>query len=329
MQVIRLAVVITLGLFVAPLRADAQETTRAARIGFLTTSGNLPESTQAFRRGLHDLGYVEGRNIVTEIRSAEGKPERLPALAAELIALKVDVIVAAGGTSAALAAKQATKTIPIVFPAVDDPETNGLVASLARPGGNLTGLALLSPELVGRCLEQIKEAVPWVSRVAMLWQPGTAPERAEKDMLKETDLAAGALGLRLPIVRARGPEDFPRAFAEIKRRQADALTVLSSPVFAAERRRIAELAIKNRLPTVFAFRSYVDAGGLMSYGPNIADLFRRAAAYVDKILKGAKPADLPVEQPTTFELVVNLKTAKALGLTIPSSMLGRANHVIE
>jgi putative ABC transport system substrate-binding protein len=163
----------------------------------------------------------------------------------------------------------------------------------------------------------------------VLWQPGTAPERAEKDILQEADLAAGALGLRLPIVRARGPEDFPRAFAEIKRRQADALTVLSSPVFVGERRRIAELAIKNRLPTVFAFRSYVDAGGLMSYGPNIADLFRRAATYVDKILKGAKPADLPVEQPTTFELVVNLKTAKALGLTIPSSMLGRANHVIE
>jgi putative ABC transport system substrate-binding protein len=328
MQVIGLAVVLTLGLFVAPLRAGAQATTRPARIGFLAASGN-PESTQAFRRGLHELGYVEGRNLVTEIRSAEGKPERLPALAAELIALKVDVIVAAGGMSAALAAKQATKTIPIVFSAVDDPVTSGLVASLARPGGNLTGLALLSPELVGKCLEQIKEAVPWVSRVAVLWQPGTAPERAERDMLKETDLAAGALGLRLPIVRAYGPEDFPRAFAEIKRRQADALTVLSSPVFAGQRRRIAELAIKNRLPTVFAFRSYVDAGGLMSYGPDMADLFRRAATYVDKILKGAKPADLPVEQPTTFELVVNLKTAKALGLTVPDTLLGRADEVIE
>jgi putative ABC transport system substrate-binding protein len=329
MHGIGLAIVLTLGLFVASIGADAQETPRPARIGFLATGGNLPQPTEAFQRGLHDLGYVEGRNIVTEYRSAEGKPERLPALAAELIALKVDVIVAAGGTSAALAAKQATKTIPIVVPAVGDPVTSGLIASLARPGGNVTGLALLSPELVGKCLEQITEAVPWVSRVAVLWQPGTLPERAEKEMLKEADLAARALGLRLRVVKARGPEDFPRAFAEMKRTQADALTVLSSPVFAGERRRIAALAVKNRLPTVFAFRSYVDAGGLMSYGPNIADLFRRAATYVDKILKGAKPADLPVEQPTTFELVVNLKTAKALGLTIPSSMLGRADQAIE
>jgi putative ABC transport system substrate-binding protein len=329
MPVIGLVVALALCLFVAPLGADAQETTKPARIGYLATGGNLPQPTEAFRRGLHDLGYVEGRNILTEYRSAEGKPERLPVLASELIALKVDVIVAAGGTSAALAAKQATKTTPIVFPAVGDPVTSGLIASLARPGGNLTGLALLSPELVGKCLEQIKEAVPWVSRVAVLWQPGNAPERADKEMLNEADLAAGALGLKLYVVKARGPEDFPRAFAEMKRRQVDALTVLSSPVFASERRRIAELAVKNRLPTVFAFRAYVDAGGLMSYGPNIADLFRRAATYVDKILKGAKPADLPVEQPTTFELVVNLKTAKALGLTIPSSMLGRATHVIE
>jgi putative tryptophan/tyrosine transport system substrate-binding protein len=329
MPMIALAIALALGLVVAPLDASAQQTTRPARIGYLATGGNLPQPTEAFRRGLHDLGYVEGRNILTEYRSAEGKPERLPVLASELIALKVDVIVAAGGTSAALAAKQATKTIPIVFPAVGDPVTSGLIASLARPGGNLTGLALLSPELVGKCLEQIKEAVPWVSRVAVLWQPGSAPERAEKEMLSEADLAAGALGLKLYVVKARGPEDFPRAFAEMKRRQVDALTVLSSPVFASERRRIAELAVKNRLPTVFAFRAYADAGGLMSYGPSLADLFRRAATYVDKIIKGAKPADLPVEQPTTFELVVNLKTAKALGLTIPSSMLARANHVIE
>jgi putative tryptophan/tyrosine transport system substrate-binding protein len=329
MPMIALAIALALGLVVAPLDASAQQTTRPARIGYLATGGNLPQPTEAFRRGLHDLGYVEGRNILTEYRSAEGKPERLPVLASELIALKVDVIVAAGGTSAALAAKQATKTIPIVFPAVGDPVTSGLIASLARPGGNLTGLALLSPELVGKCLEQIKEAVPWVSRVAVLWQPGSAPERAEKEMLSEADLAAGALGLKLYVVKARGPEDFPRAFAEMKRRQVDALTVLSSPVFASERRRIAELAVKNRLPTVFAFRAYADAGGLMSYGPSLADLFRRAATYVDKIIKGAKPADLPVEQPTTFELVVNLKTAKALGLTIPSSMLGRATHVIE
>ncbi len=329
MRLIGLAIVLTLGLFVAPLGADAEETIRVARIGFLSTSGNLAQPIEAFQRGLRDLGYVEGRNLVIEYRSAEGKPERLSSLAAELIALKVDVIVAAGGTSAALAARQATKTIPIVFPAVGDPVTSGLIASLARPGGNATGLAMLSPELVGKCLEQLKEAVPWVSRVAALWQPDTAPERAEKEMLKEADLAARALGVRLHVVKARSREDFPRAFAEMKRTQADALTVLSSPVFVGERRRIAELAVKNRLPTVFAFRSYVDAGGLMSYGPNLADLFRRAATYVDRILKGAKPADLPVEQPTTFELVVNLKTAKALGLTIPSSMRGRADQVIE
>ena len=287
-----------------------------------------PHLREAFLQGLRDLGYVEGRNVVIEYRYAEGKLERLPALAAELVALKVDVIVAAG-TLAALAAKQATRTLPIVFAAAADPVTDGLVTSLARPGGNVTGLSNLAPELVGKRLELLKQAVPGVSRVAVLWQPGGLGERTEKDMLKGADVAARALGVRLQFVEARGPADFDRAFSDMTRARAGALTVLGSPMFFTERRRLVDLAAKNRLPAVYTLREFVDAGGLMSYGPNIADLFRRAATYVDKILKGAKPADLPVEQPTKFELVINLKTAKALGLTIPPSLLGRADEVVQ
>ena len=263
-----------------------------------------------------------------EYRDAEGKFERLPALAAELVALKVDVIVAPG-TPAALAAKQATRTLPIVFAAAADPVTSGLVTSLARPGGNVTGLSVLAPELVGKCLEQLKQAVPGVSRVAVLWQPGALGERTEKDMLKGAEVAARALGVRLQFVEARGPADFDRAFSEMTRARAGALTVCGSAMFFIERRRLVDLAAKNRLPAVYPLREYVDAGGLMAYGPNLADLFRRAATYVDRILKGAKPGDLPVEQPTKFELVINLKTAKALGLTIPPSLLPRADQVIE
>ena len=263
-----------------------------------------------------------------EYRDAEGKPERLPALAAELVALKVDVIVAPN-TAQALAAKQATRTLPIVFAFVADPVASGLVTSLARPGGNVTGLSSLTPELVGKRLELLTQAVPGVSRVAVLWQPGAQGERTDKDMLKGADVAARALGVRLQFVEARGPADFDRAFSDMTRARAGALTVLGSTMFISERRRLVDLAAKNRLPAVYARREYVDAGGLMSYGPNLADLFRRAATYVDKILKGAKPADLPVEQPTKFELVINLKTAKALGLTIPQSLLGRADEVIQ
>ena len=263
-----------------------------------------------------------------EYRYAEGKLERFPALAAELVALKVEVIVAPP-TPAAQAAKQATKTIPIVFAGVGDPVTSGLVTSLARPGGNVTGLSGLSPELVGKCLEQLKQAVPGVSRVAVLWHPGGQGERTERDMLKEAEVAARALGMRLQIVEARGTADFDRAFSDMTTARADALTVLPSNMFNNERRRLADLAAKNRLPAVYQFREYVDAGGLMAYGANLADLNRRAATYVDKILKGAKPADLPVEQPTKFELVINLKTAKALGLTIPQSVLLRADEVIQ
>ncbi len=318
------------GLLAAPLAAEAQQAAKVARIGYL--SPNLaasPHAPEAFRQGLRDLGYVEGRNVVIEYRDAEGKPERLPALAAELVALKVDVIVTAGGTLPALAAKQATRTLPIVFIGAADPVTSELVTSLARPGGNVTGLSILAPELVGKCLEQLKQAVPGVSRVAVLWQPGAMDERTEKDMLKAADIAARALGMRLHVVEARGPVDIDRAFADMTRARAGALTVLGSAMLFAERRRLADLAAKNQMPAVFPRREWVDAGGLMFYGPNAADLFRRAATYGDKILKGAKPADLPVEQPTKFELVINLKTAKALGLTVPQLLLARADEVIE
>jgi putative tryptophan/tyrosine transport system substrate-binding protein len=232
-------------------------------------------------------------------------------------------------TVAALAAKQATRTVPIV--SVSIPLASGLVSSLARPGGNVTGLAFFSPELVGKCLEQLKQAVPGVSRVAALWQPGAQGERteAEEDMLKGGEVASRALGMQLQFVEARGPADFDRAFSEMIRARAGALTMLPSNMFFNERRRLVDLAAKNRLPAVYPWRDFVDAGGLMSYGLNVADLFRRAATYVDRILKGAKPGDLPIEQPTKFDLVINLKTAKALGLTIPPSLLLRADEVIE
>jgi putative ABC transport system substrate-binding protein len=321
--------VLTGSLLAAPLAAEGQQTAKVARIGFLSLNlAPNPHLKEAFRQGLRDLGYVEGHNVVIEYRDAEGKLERLPALAAELIALQVDVILA-GGTPQALAAKQASRTLPIVFAAAADPVTDGLVTSLARPGGNVTGLASLNPELIGKCLEQLKQAVPGVNRVAVLWPPGGLGERTDKDMLKGAEVAARALGMRLQFVEARGPDDFDRAFSEMTKARAGALTVLPSTMFLNERRRLVDLAAKNRLPTVFPNRESVDAGGLMSYGANIADNFRRAAVYVDKILKGANPADLPIEQPTKFELVINLKTAKALGLTIPPSVLGRADQVIE
>ena len=313
------------GLLAAPLAAQAQQAAKAARVGYLVLDlAAAPHLTEAFRQGLRDFGYVEGRNLVIEYRSADGNLERLSPLAAELVALKVDVIVA-GGTPQALAAKQATRTIPVVFATAADP----VCSSLARPGGNVTGLSNLAPELVGKCLEELKQAVPRVSRVAVLWQPGGGGERTDKDMLKGAEVAARALGVRLQFVEARGPADFDRAFSDMTRARAGALTVLSSPMLFNERRRLVDLAAKNRLPAVYVRREFVDAGGLMSYGSNGTDLFRRAAAYVDKILKGAKPADLPVEQPTKFELVINLKTAKALGLTIPQSLLGRADEVIQ
>jgi putative ABC transport system substrate-binding protein len=318
-------------LLTLPLAVEAQQATKIARIGYL--SPNLatanPRLFEGFRQGMRDLGYVEGRNLLIEFRSAEGNPERLPAVAAELVALKVDVIVTAAGTLSALAAKQATQTISVVFVAVGEPVASGLVGNLARPGGNVTGLSLLFPELASKSLELLKQAVPGVSRLAVLWQTGALPERGARDLLKGMDAAAAALGVRLQVVQARGPEDFDRAFSDMAKERAEALNVPSTPVFSSGRKRLAELAAQNRMPTVFSFREYVDAGGLMSYGPDLADMSRHSATYVDRILNGANPGDLPVEQPTKFELVINLRTAKQLGLTIPQSLLARADEVIQ
>ena len=329
MRLIGLAIILALSLALVPIACEAQQATKVARIGYLSFSlAATPHIEEAFRQGLRDLGYVEGRNLVIEYRSAEGKPDRLAVLAAELVALNIDVIVAPG-TPQALAAKQATRTLPIVFATAADPVGSGLVTSLARPGGNVTGLSILAPALVGKRLELLTQALPGVSRVAVLWQPGGHDERTDNDILKEAGVAARVLGVRLQFVEVRGPADFDRAFSDMTRARAGALTVLTGIMFLNERRRLVDLTAKNRLPAVYGGRDFVDAGGLLSYGPNLADLYRRAATYVDNILKGAKPGDLPVEQPTKFELVINLKTAKALGLTIPPSLLQRADQVIE
>jgi putative ABC transport system substrate-binding protein len=318
---------ITAGALPAAPFADAQQVAKIARLGFLRNSATA-HLREAFVQGLRDLGYVEGRNLMIEYRHAEGKLERFPALASELVALKVDLIVALT-TLAAQAAKQATETIPIVFAGAGDPVASGLVTGLARPGGNITGLSSLNPELVGKCLELLKQAVPRVSRVAVLWHPGGLGERLEEDMLREAEVAARALGIRLQVVEARGTAELDRAYHDMTMSSADALTVLPSIMFNSQGKRLADLATKNRLPTVYQFREYVDAGGLMAYGASLADLTRRAATYVDKILRGAKPGDLPVEQPTKFELVINPRTARALGITIPQSVLARADEIIQ
>jgi putative ABC transport system substrate-binding protein len=320
------------GLLAAPLAAEAQAPAKGPRIGYLLFGPvESPESRQtleAFRQGLREHGYVEGQNIVLEYRSANGKIDRLPALATELASLQVDLIVAAN-TPMARAAKQATTTIPIVSPAMGDPVGDGLVASLGRPGGNITGSTFLGPELVPKRLDLLKEALPRVSRVAALWHPGAFGERTMKDMLNGTEVAARALGVQLQLVEVRGPDEFDRAFSTMTKGRAEALMVFPSTMLFNERRRIVDLAAKSQRPAIYQSRQFVDLGGLISYGASINDLIRRAATYVAKILKGAKPADLPVEQPTKFELVVNLKTAKALGLTIPPSVLQRADEVIH
>jgi putative ABC transport system substrate-binding protein len=280
---------------------------------------------EAFRQGLRDLGYVEGKNIVIEYRYAEAKPGRAPELAAELVRLKVDVIV----TSAAgpvRAAKDASKTIPIVFSATADPVEEGLVSSLAKPGGNITGLSLLVPELNGKRLELLKEAFPKVSRVAFLWQMGRFTEDRR---FREAEASAKGLGLRLQPIGVKGVDDFERAFDAAKSGGAQALSTSPGPLFNTYLERVVEFAIKNRLPAIYPSATFVEAGGLMSYGPDILDNWRRAATYVDKILKGAKPADLPVEQPKKFEFIINLKAAKQIGLTIPPNVLVRANRVIR
>jgi putative ABC transport system substrate-binding protein len=312
--------------------AEAQQPGRIPRIGYLVTGSlDSPETRSlldAFRQGLREHGYVEGQNIVVEYRAADGKIEQLPGRVTELARLKLDLIVA-GNTPAARAAQQATTTIPIVAPVMGDPVGDGLVASLARPGGNITGLTFLGPELVPKRLELLKEALPTISRVAALWHPGAFGERSTRDMLKETETAARTLAVQLRLVGARGPDEFDRAFSTMTRERAEALIVFPSPMLFNERRHVVDLAAKHRLPSMFGATEFVELGGLISYGASINDLVRRGANHVDKILKGAKPADLPVEQPMKFELAINLKTAKQIGLTIPQSVLYRADKVIQ
>jgi putative tryptophan/tyrosine transport system substrate-binding protein len=310
-----------------PFVTSAQQA-KVPRIGYLVTGSLESPVVDAFRQGLHERGYVEGQNIFIEFRAADGELERFPALASELVRLKVDVIVAPN-TPAARAVQQATTTTPIVVPVMGDPVRDGLVASLARPGGNITGLTFLGPELVPKRLALLKQALPTVSRVAALWHPGAYGERTMSDMMKETEAAARTLGVDLRLVAVQSPDELDRAFSTIGGERADALIVFPSPMLFVERRRIVELTAKHRLPSMAMGREFVELGGLMSYGASIADLSRRGATYVDKIIKGAKPADLPVEQPTKFELLVNLKTARELGLTIRRDFLLLADEVIE
>jgi putative ABC transport system substrate-binding protein len=311
------------------LPVQAQQPKKVPRIGYLN-AGSLSTfegaRAEAFRQGLRELGYVEGKNIVIEWRYGEGKPDRLSELAAELVRLKVDVIVTAGGGSTR-AAKQATVTIPIVMTQDTDPVRNGFVASLARPGGNITGLSRLAPELSGKQLELLKETVPRLSRVAVL---GSSTQPANAQILREIELAAGALGVKLQYLDVRGPKDFETAFREASKGRADAVLMLvSGPVYNPHRTQVLELAVKSRLPAMYFSAQSVEVGGLMTYGVSFTDLYRRAATYVDKILKGAKPADLPVEQPKKFDLIINLKAAKQIGLTIPPNVLARADKVIR
>ncbi|HEV8723074.1 MAG TPA: ABC transporter substrate-binding protein [Candidatus Binatia bacterium] len=304
---------------------EAQEPKKVHRIGFLRAAAPPEPFIEAFREGLRQLDYVEGKSITIEYRWAEGKPDRLAEPAAELVRLKVEVIVAAGA-NAIQAAKNATSTVPIVMAASGDAVGSGLVASLARPGGNVTGLTLQSPELSGKRLELVKEVAPKLSLVAVLLKSGNPLHSVA---WKETQAAAQALKVKLQSVQVRESDEFERAFAIMTRDRADALAVPLDPMFNDHRARITDLAAKNRLPAMYAERQYVDAGGLMAYGANAADTYRRAALYVDKILKGTKPADLPVEQPTKFELFINLKAAKQIGLTIPPNVLARADRVIR
>jgi len=306
--------------------AEAQQPTKIPRIGYLTaaTEGQSVR-IEAFRQGLRELGYVEGKNIVIEYRYAEGVADRFPNLAAELVKLKVDIIVVSG-TPATQAAKNATKTIPIVMSSVTDPVGTGLIASLAHPGGNVTGLSNLYEDLGGKQLELLKEAFRKISRVAVLWDPVNVGNVL---MLKNLKVAAGALQITLQPLEVHIPDDLEPAFAVIKREGASALSVLANSLVNTYSTRIVDFAAKSRLPAIYGESRWVDTGGLMSYGPDYTDLWYRAAIYVDKILKGTKPADLPVEQPTKFEFIINLKAAKQIGLTIPPNVLARADKVIK
>lgn len=323
------ATALLLGALVAPTIAQAQGTTagkivRIGRLSPLSAESDMPNLV-AFRKGLRELGWVEGKTFSIEGRFAGGKYERLPELAAELVRQRVDLILT-GSTPGGLAARKASASIPIVLVTTGDPVAAGLVTSLARPGGNVTGVTALGQMLNAKRLELIKEAVPGITRVAVLTNPGSwyTPQ-----FLKEKGAAARALGLQLPVLEAGDPGSFEQAFAALATERAGALMVQTDALFITHRRRIVELAAGSRVPTVYGDREFVDAGGLMFYGASLADMYRDAAGYADKILKGARPADLPVEQPTKLELTINLKTAKALGLTIPPSVLGRADHLVE
>ncbi|HVN35480.1 MAG TPA: ABC transporter substrate-binding protein [Casimicrobiaceae bacterium] len=316
------------GLLAARLAARAQQPAKVYRVGYLSqpTRESVAGAVEAFLTKLRELGWIEGQNLVIEYRWAEGDAERLPGLAAELVRERVDVIVAPAGT-AALAAKAATSTIPIVMIFPNDPVELGLVASLRKPGGNVTGTTFApSPEIYGKQLQLLKEAVPRALHVAILENPADPTWSVQS---RSVEPAAAAMGVRLQRATARGPEEFDAAFAAMTRERANALLVSGSSAYIVHRRRLAELALKHRLPTMFNYREMVEAGGLMAYAVNMSDFIGRAAVYLDKILRGANPADLPVEQPTKFELVINLKTARALGLTVPPSLLQRADDVIR
>jgi putative ABC transport system substrate-binding protein len=321
-----LVVTLALGIVLEPLAAEAEQGGKLRRIGYLSAYPRLEMEpyTIAFRQTLRELGWVEGQRVILEERFAEGALERLSALAADLVRLNVDVIVSSG-TPTSVAAKQATATIPIVMIG-GDPVGSGLVASLARPGGNITGLGTLAPEFSLKQLELLKEVVPHAARVAVLWNPAN-PIHAS--LLKGIQGAAPALRVRVQPLQARGPDDLDGAFSAMTRERPDALITIDDGLFLRHQDRIFDFAVTSRLPAMYYFRKYVESGGLMSYSVNLLDLYRRAAHYVHRILKGAKPADLPVEQPEKFELVINLKTAKALGLTIPPAVLLRADEIIE
>jgi putative tryptophan/tyrosine transport system substrate-binding protein len=322
-----LSILFVMVLLAVAVKAEAQQAKKIPRIGFFIGSSPaaIAARIEAFRQGLRDLGYVEGKNIVIEWRYAEGKLDRLPALAAELVRLKIDII-GTGSPATTRAAKEATVTIPIVMAQDTDPVANGFVASLARPGGNITGLSTLAPELSGKQLELLKETVPRLSRMAVLGN-STLPGNAQA--LKEMELAAGAFKVQLQYVDVLDLKDIETAFRAVSKGRADAVLVLGNPIFLSQRIQITDLAVKSRLPAIYERPEYVDDGGLMTYGVNINELYRRAATYVDKILKGAKPADLPVEQPKKFELIINLKAAKQIGLTIPPEVLARATRLIK
>jgi putative tryptophan/tyrosine transport system substrate-binding protein len=314
-------------LFALCLPAEAQQTTKVPRIGVLgasTLSSNRARIDE-LRQGLRQLGYVEEKNIVIEWRFAEGKTVRLADLTAELLRLKVDLIVAFGPTSTR-AAKEATNSIPIVMAQVNDPVGAGFVASLARPGGNITGSSVMAPDLSGKQLELLKEIVPKLSHVAVF---GTSVQPGNAQSVQESELAARALSIQLHYIDVLDPKEIETAYQNAAKQRSQAVLVLQSPVFSSRRQLLVELAIKNRLPVIYPQSDYMDAGGLMFYGPSMADSFRRTAIYVDKILKGAKPADLPVEQPTKFEFIINLKAAKQIGLIIPPNVLARADKVIR